>query len=210
MKKIQSVIAQYMLMIWGWKIEGYFFTDILKSVIVVAPHRKGFQDVLLGWCVQTLKPIPSKRFLIKYEAFHNPFYGWIMKKLGGFPIDRKRDKGSGVAKGEYLKKLEELVHSVDQISLVMTPEGTRKETAIETPEGIFESGAPFQKGFYKISLGANLPVILVAYDYKRKVVIISKPFYFTGNVTEDLEKVRLWYHATLPWYMPRIDDEYFM
>ena len=210
MQKIQKFIAQTILKFWGWNIEGGFFTDILKSIIVVAPHRKGFQDVLLGWCVQALKPIPSKRFLIKYEAYHNPFYGWIMKRLGGFPIDRKRDKGSGVLKGEYLKKLEELVHSVDRISLVMTPEGTRKETTIETPEGVFESGAPFQKGFYKIALDTDLPVVLVAYDYKRKIVVIGRPFYFTGNVTKDLEIVRSWYHTTLPWYIPRIDDSYFM
>lgn len=61
--------------------------------------------------------------------------------------------------------------------LAIAPEGTRKNVK------------KWKTGFYYIALNANLPILMVSFDYKRKQVMINKKFFPTGNIKADFLKL---------------------
>lgn len=193
MKKFLKIISEAMLSIWGWKIVGTF-PEFSKAIIIVAPHRKGFADVLLGWCVQNIHPIPNKKFLAKYEALQIPIAGWILKKLGGIGIDRKREI-SNLPKGYYIGEMVKILNQEKTVTLVITPEGTRAENA------------PWKRGFYEIAIRAKIPVIMIAFDYKKKRVIIDNKLLDISeeDLTKKKDYIRLWYHIYIPQYTVLLD-----
>jgi 1-acyl-sn-glycerol-3-phosphate acyltransferase len=61
----------------------------MKMVIVVAPHRQGFGDLLRGLATKTLITFPDNlRILAKKELFRNPLQRIFLKWLGAIPVDR--------------------------------------------------------------------------------------------------------------------------
>ena len=191
-------LAGLILNLWGWKIKGDFPQHLNQFIVIVAPHRKGFPDVLLGWCVKELKPIPAQRFLVKYEAYHNFWYGWIMKYLGGIPIDRKRQYDPSVPKGQYVQNIKAMVATGERMTIVITPEGTR------TPN------APWKRGFYQLALGTQLPVVPALFNYDEKIVEIGSPMIMSGNVAYDVSMIYKWYDLrSVSRYIPVIHPEDF-
>ncbi len=205
-------ISWIALAIWDWEIEGIMPQGVDKMMIVVAPHRKGFADVALGWFVQNMQPIPPRLVGMKAELF--TMLGGIFKKslerIGGIPIDRERKLGSGVEKGGFIQLIRNRVDSDDEIAVILTPEGTRKFELIETEFGILDKGHYFFKGFWVIAVEKKLLVVLAAYNYRNKVVSLSEPFYFTGDLDDDMDRVFNWYREKVPWYWPNIDKSKFV
>jgi 1-acyl-sn-glycerol-3-phosphate acyltransferase len=193
MKTLLKIISKTILFFWGWEIIGTF-PKFSKAIIIVAPHRKGFADVLLGWCVQNIHPIPNKKFLAKYEAVQLPLVGWILKQLGAIAIDRNRES-SKLPKGFYIDDLVKKINQEKTMTLVITPEGTRAENA------------PWKRGFYEIAIRAKIPVIMIAFDYKKKRVIIDNKLLDINE--EDLgnkkDYIRLWYTIYIPEYTVLLD-----
>ena len=139
-----------------WKKTGYF-PDYKKCIVVVAPHTS-FIDFYIGkFFYDSMKKNP--KFFIKKEAFRFP-YGFIVKMLGGVPIDRKHGLNIIDIIVEEFKKNEKLV-------VTITPEGTRKKTK------------KWKRGFYYIAQKAQVPVLLGYIDYKKKEVGIIKEFKIT-------------------------------
>ncbi len=191
-----SGIAGFILKVWKWVIINEF-PEVDKVIIIVAPHQKSWQDVVLGWCVKELLPLPRIKFAVKWEAYYSPLWP-ILKWLGGFPIDRKRNKNSNVPKGGYIKILINLLRTLKQIALVLTPEGTRTK------------GASWKRGFYAAAISEGVPVIFVGFNYLNKRVIIGPKVYFTGNVEHDLNIINTWYTQNVPGYKPVLNIEDFM
>lgn len=188
MKKLLRLVSRTILFFWGWNILGTM-PRFSKAIILVAPHRKGFPDVVLGWLVQNVQHIPNKRFLAKYESLRIPIGGWILKKLGAIPIDRNREFSS-FSKGHYVEQLVNMVSEEKEISLIIAPEGTRKEV-------------PWKTGFHKIAMETGIPVVCVCFDYGRKRVAISHAFVMTGNLNFDMCIISGWYAKNVPGYIPR-------
>lgn len=180
-----------------WRVEGEFPRDD-KFMIVIAPHVRGAFEVLLGWCVKELHPIPPVRFLAKAEAYYSPAWP-ILKWLGGYPIDRKNTNWFYRLfrpREGYIANLIRLMKSENKRCLVILPEGTRKRV-------------PWHRGFYEISLQAGTPIILVGFDYERRRVVIAKdPVYLTGQPA-DLAIIRQWYQNHVPGYLPLIQEDRF-
>ena len=57
--------------------------------------------------------------------------------------------------------------------LAIAPEGTRKRVE------------KWKTGFYYIALKANLPILMVSFDYMRKEVKINNKFYPSGDIDKD-------------------------
>ncbi|MBI3233240.1 MAG: 1-acyl-sn-glycerol-3-phosphate acyltransferase [Bacteroidetes bacterium] len=72
--------------IFGWKISGNFPYQYKKMVLAVAPHTH-WVDVMVGLAARQALNIPNAKFLGKRELFVWPL-GWILRKLGGTPVDR--------------------------------------------------------------------------------------------------------------------------
>lgn len=130
----------------GWKIEGTF-PAYKKMVIIAAPHTSVL-DFINGWL--TLRHFGLKTsFIIKKEFFVFPF-GYLLKALGGLPVDR------GNKKNNMVDQMLELFQKREKFYLVITPEGTRKKTN------------RWKKGFYLIAQKAQVPIIVTKLDYGRK------------------------------------------
>ena len=54
------------------------------------------------------------------------------------------------------------------------------------PEGTRKNVEKLKSGFYHIALGANIPIIMVGFDWKNQQATVSKPSYPTGNYEADM------------------------
>jgi 1-acyl-sn-glycerol-3-phosphate acyltransferase len=132
----------------GWKIEGTF-PAYKKMVIIAAPHTS-VVDFINGWLALRHFGLKS-RFIIKKEFFIFPF-GYLLKALGGVPIDR------GNKNNNMVEQMVEHFNNHDHFYLVITPEGTRKKTK------------RWKKGFYYIAQKANVPIMITRLDYGKKIL----------------------------------------
>ena len=157
------LIYLFFFKILGWKIEGIPPRDLKKYIIVVAPHTSNW-DFILGLAVRSIQRFPAN-FLGKSELFRPP-YGWIFRKLGGYPVDRKSS-----------------TNLVDQIVSIAKKE-TKFVVAI-APEGTRSHVDKWKTGFYHIALGAGIPIVMVSVDYPTKILTWSTPITLSGNMEKD-------------------------
>lgn len=152
----------------GWHIEGAFDPTVKKAVIIVVPHTS-WHDFYLGLFTRRLTKVQIN-YIAKKELFRWPF-GWYFRWTGGEKLDRTPGQNKVEAIAEIFKNKEEL-------RLAMAPEGTRKKVS------------EWKTGFYYIAMRAQVPIICVAFDYKKKAIIINETFYPTGDIDSDLKKLR--------------------
>lgn len=142
-----------------WRIEGAPPMHLNKYIIVVAPHSSNW-DFLIGLATRSILGFPSN-YLAKSELFRPP-YGWIFRKLGGYPVERSRSE-----------------HLVDQVIAICNRE---KQFVIAiAPEGTRGNVEKWKTGFYHIARGAGIPMVLVGLDYKNRIVKWSSPIEATGD-----------------------------
>ena len=151
------------LKVLGWKVEGAF-PDIPKFLIVAAPHTSNW-DAIIGLAA-VLRLNIDVHFYVKHKAFGPPL-GWIIRTLGGIPVNRDAPRGLVV---EAIRAFEER----DAFVLGITPEGTRKKMD------------RWKTGFHHIGRGANVPVVLVALDFGRKTIGPIATVDLTDDVNHDL------------------------
>ena len=48
-------------------------------------------------------------------------------------------------------------------------------------------------GFYHIAQKANVPIVMVAFDFDKKEIKIAEPFYAIGSIEDDFEKINRFY-----------------
>ena len=104
-------------------IQGVETIPRAGGVIVVANHRSYFDMATLALVAQRInRPV---RFLAKQEMFEVAVVGWMLKAIGGIPVDR----GSG--SGEPLRAAEASLRAGEVV--VVLPEGTipRGEAAFD-------------------------------------------------------------------------------
>lgn len=152
----------------GWKTENTFPQELKKCVIIVAPHTSS-SDFLIGVALRSIFKIYDAKFLGKAELFKPPF-GFIFKWLGGTPVDRKSNQN-------LVEQVVAKFNAHEQFKLALSPEGTRKKvTQLKT-------------GFYYIAKQANVPIVMVGFDFEQKAAICSEPFFVSDNEAEDFKKI---------------------
>ena len=152
--------------IFGWKVRGRVPESLQQFVVIVAPHTSNW-DFFVGLAARSLLQLEDTYYIAKKELFRPPF-GWIFRKLGGFPVDRSRTTN-------LVDAVVDLFRKYPRFSIAITPEGTR-------------SYAPkWKTGFYFIALKAHIPIVMVAFNYSQKVVSVEEPFMPTGDLEKDIE-----------------------
>ena len=91
--------------------------------------------------------------------------------MGGEPVDRSK-------KTKIVDQVVQKFEERDQFVMAITPEGTRAYS----PE--------WKTGFYQIAVKAKVPIVLVGFDFGRKVVEIREPLHPSGNVDDDIELMK--------------------
>jgi 1-acyl-sn-glycerol-3-phosphate acyltransferase len=139
---------------------------------------------------------PGKARGIEEEShFKWPLYGWVIRRMGQFPVSRK----SGRRAMETLKKAAELIRNKKEFSVAMMPEGTRTVTG---------KLGNFKKGGFLLALEAGLDILPIiqmgSFNFKRKgswmmrpgkvEVVYEKPIitseYLKENITDLIQKTR--------------------
>src|SRR5215211_7480307 len=163
-------LANKLLALFGWHTVGAL-PDNPKGVLVVAPHTSNW-DFLVLLLIAVALGIKTT-WMGKHTLFRPPF-GWLMRRLGGLPIDR-------TARHNVVDQAIQSFRDRDRLILAVLPEGTRKRTAY------------WKSGFYHIANGARVPLILGFADYKRKVGGIGPAFMPSGDIEADMAVVRDFY-----------------
>ena len=158
-----------------FRLMKWQFSDVFpenkKLILIIAPHTSNM-DFLMGkliFCVIGKKP----HFMIKEQWFRPPI-GWIMKAIGGVPVNRTSSSGTVKSLIEHLQNDEEFI-------LNITPEGTRSRVK------------RWKRGFYKLSLQTGIPILPGYIDYKKKKIGVGKLIYPTGNYDADSQYLKSFY-----------------
>lgn len=165
--------------LFGWKLKGAK-PDLKKYIIIVAPHTSNW-DFFVGLAARSMAEIKSQ-YLAKKSLFVIPIVGWFMRSVGGHPVDRSK-------RTNLVDQVVDVFNAQDEFVITITPEGTRSYN----PE--------WKTGFYRIAAKAGVPIVMVAFDYQRKEVVINKPMYVTGDLDADIEKIKA-YYRTIPGKYP--------
>lgn len=155
----------------GWKISGSISPNLKKYVMIVAPHTSNW-DFLVGLAARSILKLDTK-YLAKQELFKPPF-GWLFYALGGYPVDRSKHNNLTDA-------VVNIFNSKEWFSICITPEGTRKYSE------------KWKTGFHSIAHKANVPIVMVAFDYGTKTVFANEPFHPSSDLNADIEKIKNYY-----------------
>lgn len=172
-----KLLSQIILKIAGWKVVGKYPGGLNKFVIVAAPHTSNW-DFLYSRCALYILGIPV-RFTIKKELMKFPL-GPLLHALGAIPIDRSPKMGK---KASMVHAMIDLFEKKDKLCVMVTPEGTRSYAK------------RWRTGFYHVAVGAKVPLVLCFLDYKKKHVGVGPTFHPTGNIEEDIEKIKDFYRS---------------
>ena len=170
--KPKQRLAGLTLRILGWKAVGSLPPGMDKCVLVAAPHTS-IADFIIGRLVYWKADVPV-RFLMKIEFFRNPIMAWCVTRMGGIPVDRKKNN-------HMVQKIADLFASTDKLNVVICPEGTRKYVK------------HWRKGFYHIATTANVPIVLGFLNFKTKECGFGPVLYPTGDFDKDFEIIKDFY-----------------
>lgn len=173
MKTLGKLFFGFWFWLFGWKMKGQK-PDLDKYVLIVAPHTSNW-DFFVGLCGRSISGLES-RFLIKNSITKIPVVGWVIHALGGRGVDRSR-------RTNLVDQVAELFEQEEQFVMTITPEGTRSYN----PD--------WKTGFYRIAMKANVPIQVVGFDFEHKIVEYAELIYPTGNVDEDLERIKSYYRT---------------
>lgn len=151
----------------GWHFRGRF-PDLDRCVVAVAPHTS-WVDFPLGLLVRSTIGIRIN-YVGKKSLFRPPF-GWLFRWTGGAPVDRSK-------KSDTVQAVADIFRQRKVFRLALAPEGTRKKVD------------RWRSGFYYIAVAAGVPIVLVAFDYGKKEIAISEPYWPSGDFERDYPEYR--------------------
>ena len=169
--RVLAALGAVFLRLSGWRVEGKLPVWASRAVVIAAPHTTNWDlpyMLAVSW-VLGIRPC----WLGKRELFGAPF-GWLMRWLGGIPVDRSR-------RANLVEEAAQRLREAEHLFLVVPPSGTR-------------SRAPHWKsGFYHIARAARVPIVCAFLDYERKVGGIGPVIVPSGDIGSDMDRLRVFY-----------------
>lgn len=163
-------VASCILRLMGWNTKpvGHFPVKEKKYVLIVAPHTSNW-DFIIGVLYRSVLGMTKAKYLGKAELFRPPF-GFIFRWLGGTPVDRSTSQN-------MVDQVARLFEQHTELAVALSPEGTRKRVD------------RLRTGFYNIAKKANVPIVMVGFDFKNKQVIFAEPFYASMDQRKDFDHI---------------------
>ena len=171
---LRTALGRAILRLTGWRIESAP-PDQPKLVVLAAPHSSNW-DFILGIALVFALRL-DLHFIGKAELFRGPLRP-LMRRLGGLPVDRRRPEG-------FVDQTVAMFRERESLLLAVAPEGTRKPVR------------RWKSGFYRIALGAGVPIVPGYFDNGRKAMGFGPALVPTGDIEADIEKLRAFY-APIP------------
>ena len=154
----------------GWQIVGEAPKEA-KYVLIAAPHTSNWDLVLMLMCGVEYGVWPS--WVGKHTIFKPPL-GWLLRLLGGIPIDRR-------SRGNRVEQLAALFAGRERLVLAIPPEGSRS------------SHMHWKSGFYWVARTASVPVCLSYLDWGTRRAGLGPLLRPTGDLRADMDFVRGFY-----------------
>lgn len=164
-------ISKWILKLLGFKVTGWDPLTLSKYVVIVMYHTSNW-DFPLGLLVRSAMEWDIK-FVGKHTLFKWPF-GGILRSMGGYPVNRSKSIN-------YVESVAEIFAANDTFRVCITPEGTRSKVD------------RLKTGFYYIAKAAEVPIVMVAFDFKGREVRISQPVDSQLEYHEVYEKMRVYF-----------------
>lgn len=165
----------------GWRIRGQL-PDCAKAVVIVAPHTSNYDGVVTMSALLALGLRVA--FFVKHSAFRWPFAG-LMRWFGALPV--QRDDHHDLVAFSARKFAEK-----PALLLAMAPEGTR------------HAAAQWKSGFYWIAHHAQVPILMVALDYRQREIVILGTQQASGDLQHDLPAILARYRDMQPAHVERL------
>lgn len=151
----------------GWRFEGELPAE-KKLMVALAPHTSNWDFVVAMPFILALRVKIS--FMMKQEAFFWPFKALFMW-LGGLPTDRK-------APGGLAQQMSTAFRQNEKMWVAITPEGTRKKVE------------KWKNGFLRIAYAADVPIVLIAWDFPNKRICVDSVYRPTGELERDMHEIQ--------------------
>lgn len=171
------------LRLFGWRIEGNL-PDLPKCVLIVAPHTSNW-DFIVGFAVYLALQLETLWFA-KHTALRGPI-GALGRHFGAVAIDRGR---AGNVVQAYIDEFARR----EQMVLTIAPEGTRSRV----PD--------WKQGFYRVAVGAGVPIVPVAIDYSARCVRFGEPFTPGGDYRFDMQNLKPFFRARMAFDPQKYDE----
>jgi 1-acyl-sn-glycerol-3-phosphate acyltransferase len=166
-----SRLALALMRLAGWRLD-FDGLPALQGVIAVYPHTSNW-DFPVGILAKWAMGIPAA-FWGKDALFKVPVFGAWMRWVGGVPVDRSAPRG---IVGDMIDRMERARQQGDFMWLALAPEGTRSPT-----EG-------WRSGFYRVAVGADVPLALAHLDFGRRRVGVAVCLRLSGNEEADMAEI---------------------
>ena len=165
-------IGRFWMWLFGWDVVGQVPVGE-KFVLIVAPHTSNW-DFPFGLATIYIYRLKVS-WIGKDTLFKKPF-GGVMRWLGGIAINRDSPHGVVDQIAKQLRKSRKL-------AIALTPSGTRKRKDY------------WKSGFYRVAHKAQVPILCGYWDYGHRRTGVGLCFVPTGNVKEDMGRIRDFYES---------------
>lgn len=173
---MKALISEWVLRLFGWKVKGRYYDQMMSCVIVVAPHTSNW-DFIWGILARNVYRL-NARYLIK-NSFFKPGLAWFFRWTGGIPVDRSK-------KTDLTDRLKAMLKQGENLQIVFTPEGTRKRVD------------KWKTGFYWVAVDSGLPIVMHSIDFAKKEFDTHPPLYPCGDWEVDRPKFEAYFKDKTP------------
>jgi 1-acyl-sn-glycerol-3-phosphate acyltransferase len=174
-ERLLKTMCKFMIFICGIRVtvKGVENYNPKKQYIIMMNHVNIFDSFL------AYSRLPGKARAIEEEShFKWPIYGWMIKRIGLVPINRK----SGLKAMSALKKASDIIKEHNEFSFGILPEGTRTVTG---------KLGEFKKGGFLLAIESGLDIL---------PIIQTGSFYINNKVTKLIRpgKIELIFEKPIP------------
>lgn len=172
--KASGLIKYWLARLWfwitGWDVVGEVPKD--SSFILVGAHHTSNWDFIYSLTAAFIFRVKIS-WMGKHTLFKRP-YGFVMRALGGIPVDRTSPHG-------VVSQMANQLRNADSLVVMIAPDGTRKKMQ------------HWKSGFYWIAREAQVPVVCAFLDYERKQAGIGLSILPGDDVEADMDEIRAFY-----------------
>jgi 1-acyl-sn-glycerol-3-phosphate acyltransferase len=168
--RVSRAFGRLLLRWLGWQIEGDL-PNVPKAVLILAPHTSNW-DFVVGIVAKLALGLHAS-WLGKHTLFRPPL-GFLMRRLGGFPVDRGESQD---VVAQAVRRFKE----TGQLVLGLAPEGTRRAVP------------RWRSGYYHIAAGARVPIVPVAFHWPRRALVVGPPLMPGPDMATDLRTLAAFY-----------------
>ena len=165
-----SWVSRKTLLIFGWKLVGQP-PKINKYVVIIAPHTSNW-DFFIFLLVKFSYQL-KVNFIGKRSIFIGPI-GWVLKKIGGIPVNRSKNQN-------VVDSIVNAFNDNENMIFALSPEGTRSYKD------------HWKSGFYHIALNANVPLQTCFLDITSKTLGFGPLIKLSGDQEQDIQNLNQFY-----------------